>query len=50
MILVIMGLMAEEWAFIRAEGNGSRAQVVGFILFMMICTSDWVVSSKRQRG
>jgi len=50
MMLVIRGLIAEEWFFIRAEGNGSRAQVEGFIFLKMSSTSCCVMSVKQQRG
>ena len=50
MILVIIGLIAEEWVFIRAEGKGSRTQVEGFIFLKMPSTSCRVMSAKQQRG
>ena len=50
MILVIIWLMAEEWVFIKAEGNGSGAQVEGFIFLMISSTSRCVMSMKQQRG
>ena len=50
MTVVMRGLMAVMWDFSRAVGKGSRGQVDGFILLMMLSTSRCVVVVKQQRG
>jgi len=48
--MVIRGLGTEVFAFTRAVGKWSRAQVVGFILLMIFSTSCLAISGKHFRG
>ena len=50
MIFVINGEMTEVFVFSRADGKGSRAQVVGFVFLIICSTSSCVTSEKEQRG
>lgn len=49
-IVVIRGLRTEVFTFTRTVGKGSRAQVVGFILLIIVSTSCCEISGKRCRG
>ncbi len=42
--------MAQRLDFTKAVGNGSRAQVDGFIFLIMLSTPHCEASEKQQRG